>query len=220
MRRGVKTAPFARIGYGRCMVFDFRHKNVEGKWRSSGFRKGIDRDAAFASLERRTVPCPRAGTCLGPGTAGPRTGTCSPDPERRAHGVIVTRPKAVRPSTYAWAAAASASGKVRSISTCRLAVGHPPDQVADHRVDPRVLGEQRPAEVDAAQGVVLPPQRFGLDSRAGSGGDPDADQRPPVGERLDAVDEVLAADRVQDDVDAAAVGQLADLLDEALSRRS
>jgi hypothetical protein len=33
------------------MVFDFRHKNVEGKWKSSGHRKGLTRDAAFASLE-------------------------------------------------------------------------------------------------------------------------------------------------------------------------
>ena len=46
-------------------------------------------------------------------------------------------------------------------------------------------------------------------------GDADADERAAVGERADAVDEVLAADRVEHDVDAAAVGQLA-----ARARRS
>jgi hypothetical protein len=40
--------------------------------------------------------------------------------------------------------------------------------------------------------------------------------RPAVGERPDAVDQVLAADRVEDDVGAAAVGQLARALDEVL----
>ncbi len=40
------------------MVFDFRHKNIEGKWKSSGHRKGVDRDAAFASLEEKYGPMP------------------------------------------------------------------------------------------------------------------------------------------------------------------
>jgi hypothetical protein len=40
------------------MVFDFRHKDVEGKWRSSGHRKGLTRDAAFASLEQKNGPMP------------------------------------------------------------------------------------------------------------------------------------------------------------------
>jgi len=34
----------------------------------------------------------------------------------KRYGVITTRPKALRPSRYAWAAAASASGKELSIS--------------------------------------------------------------------------------------------------------
>ncbi|MFN8162564.1 MAG: hypothetical protein U0R26_01805 [Solirubrobacterales bacterium] len=40
------------------MVFDFRHKNVEGKWESSGHRKGATRDEAFASLEQKFGPKP------------------------------------------------------------------------------------------------------------------------------------------------------------------
>ena len=40
------------------MVFDFRHKAADGKWRSSGFRKGDTRDAAFASLEAKKGPLP------------------------------------------------------------------------------------------------------------------------------------------------------------------
>ena len=77
---------------------------------------------------------------------------------------------------------------------------HALDQVADHRVDPRVLGEHRSAQVDPAQRVLLCPQRRRLDLRARSAGDPDADERPPVGQRVDAVDQVLPADRVEHDV--------------------
>ncbi len=46
---------------------------------------------------------------------------------------------------------------------------------------------------------------------------PNADERPAVGERADAVDQVLAADRVEDHVSAAPVGQLARPLDEVLA---
>ncbi len=56
-QRGDGTAN-DRIVYRHRMVFDFRHKNVEGKWRSSGFRKGDTRDAAFASLEEKNGPMP------------------------------------------------------------------------------------------------------------------------------------------------------------------
>ena len=40
------------------MVYDFRHKDVTGHWKSSGHRKGVDRDAAFASLEAKIGPLP------------------------------------------------------------------------------------------------------------------------------------------------------------------
>jgi hypothetical protein len=40
------------------MVFDFRHKNVEGRWKASGHRKGLTRDAAFTSLEERNGRMP------------------------------------------------------------------------------------------------------------------------------------------------------------------
>jgi hypothetical protein len=40
------------------MVFDFRYKNSEGKWKSSGHRNGLDRDAAFAALEEKKGPMP------------------------------------------------------------------------------------------------------------------------------------------------------------------
>jgi hypothetical protein len=40
------------------MVFDFRHKTVAGQWKSSGHRKGLTRDAAFASLEDKNGPMP------------------------------------------------------------------------------------------------------------------------------------------------------------------
>ena len=40
------------------MVFDFRHKNDEGKWKASGHCKGETRDAAFATLERKNGGMP------------------------------------------------------------------------------------------------------------------------------------------------------------------
>lgn len=40
------------------MIFDFRYKNSEGKWKSSGHRKGETRDAAFAALETKNGPLP------------------------------------------------------------------------------------------------------------------------------------------------------------------
>jgi hypothetical protein len=35
------------------VVFDFRHKNDDGKWKASGHSKGETRDAAFDALERK-----------------------------------------------------------------------------------------------------------------------------------------------------------------------
>jgi hypothetical protein len=40
------------------MVFDFRHKDGDGKWKSSGHHKGLTQDAAFASLEEKVGPMP------------------------------------------------------------------------------------------------------------------------------------------------------------------
>jgi hypothetical protein len=40
------------------MVFDFRHKNIEGKWKASGHHKGLTRDAAFSSLEEKNGRMP------------------------------------------------------------------------------------------------------------------------------------------------------------------
>ena len=42
------------IGYGRGVIFDFRFKDDQGKWKSLGHRKGLTRDAAFASLQEKT----------------------------------------------------------------------------------------------------------------------------------------------------------------------
>jgi hypothetical protein len=33
------------------VIFDFRYRNAEGKWKAFGHRKGLNRDTAFASLE-------------------------------------------------------------------------------------------------------------------------------------------------------------------------
>lgn len=52
------TSGIGGIDYRRWMVFDFRHKNVAGQWKSSGHRKGDTRDAAFASLEAKNGPMP------------------------------------------------------------------------------------------------------------------------------------------------------------------
>jgi hypothetical protein len=41
-----------------AMVFDFRHKNVEGKWKASGHCKGSTRDAAFSALEQKNGGMP------------------------------------------------------------------------------------------------------------------------------------------------------------------
>jgi hypothetical protein len=40
------------------MVFDFRHKTVEGKWKASGHCKGPTRDAAFSALEQKNGGMP------------------------------------------------------------------------------------------------------------------------------------------------------------------
>lgn len=40
------------------MIFDFRHKDVEGHWHSSGHCKGPDRDAAFEILEQKSGGMP------------------------------------------------------------------------------------------------------------------------------------------------------------------
>jgi hypothetical protein len=53
-----KARRSGRIGTVLAMVFDFRHKNIEGKWKSSGHRKGDTRDAAFAALEAKVGPLP------------------------------------------------------------------------------------------------------------------------------------------------------------------
>lgn len=55
-----------------------------------------------------------------------------------------------------------------------------------------------------------------LDLGAGAGRHPDADERATVGKRTDAVDQVLAADRIEDHVCAAPVGQFARSFDEVL----
>jgi len=58
-RRPRTAAPQAAISVTViAMVFDFRHKNIEGKWKSSGHRKGDTRDAAFAALDAKTGPLP------------------------------------------------------------------------------------------------------------------------------------------------------------------
>ena len=41
-----------------AMVFDFRYKNVEGKWKASGHCKGSTRDAAFNALEQKNGGMP------------------------------------------------------------------------------------------------------------------------------------------------------------------
>lgn len=51
------------------VVFDFRYRNVEGKWKSSGPCKGLDRDAAFDSLDQK-----RGGMPAGRYMSRPRDG--------------------------------------------------------------------------------------------------------------------------------------------------
>ena len=40
------------------MVFDFRFKNVEGRWKASGHCKGTTRDVAFDTLEQKSGGMP------------------------------------------------------------------------------------------------------------------------------------------------------------------
>ena len=40
------------------MVFDFRYKNVEGRWKASGHCKGVTRDVAFDALEQKSGGMP------------------------------------------------------------------------------------------------------------------------------------------------------------------
>ncbi len=38
------------------MIYDFRYRNAQGKWKAFGHRKGLNRDAAFAALQARDGP--------------------------------------------------------------------------------------------------------------------------------------------------------------------
>lgn len=38
------------------MIYDFRYRNAQGKWKALGHRKGLSRGAAFTSLEKRNGP--------------------------------------------------------------------------------------------------------------------------------------------------------------------
>ena len=40
------------------VIFDFRYRDDEGKWRSSGYCKGVSRDAAFDVLEQKNGGMP------------------------------------------------------------------------------------------------------------------------------------------------------------------
>jgi hypothetical protein len=40
------------------MVFDFRHKDDQGRWKTIGHRKGLTRDAAFDSLGEKVGGMP------------------------------------------------------------------------------------------------------------------------------------------------------------------
>lgn len=42
------------MGYLERVIFDFRYRDAQGKWKSLGHRKGLTRDDAFASLEERS----------------------------------------------------------------------------------------------------------------------------------------------------------------------
>jgi hypothetical protein len=41
-----------------AMVFDFRYKGADGRWKSSGHSKGATRDAAFSALEQKNNGMP------------------------------------------------------------------------------------------------------------------------------------------------------------------
>src|SRR5439155_25514206 len=58
------------------------------------------------------------------------------------------------------------------------AVCHLLEQLGDHRVYAGILVEERPAQEDPAQRVVLQPEAFRLDLGAGSPGHSDADEGP------------------------------------------
>jgi hypothetical protein len=126
----------------------------------------------------------------------------------------MTRPNALRLSAYSCAAAASARGTsdrsapgVRRLR-CTRACRRSSDGCERTRTRSRRRGRRRSA--------LLRVQRPRLIAGAGPGVYPDADERPAVREHADAVDEVLAADRVDDD--AARAGQLAGAFHEAVGR--
>src|SRR5436305_253860 len=85
-------------------------------------------------------------------------------------------------------------------------------------MDARVLRQDRAAQEDATQRVVARPERTRLDRGSSATGDADAHERAAVRESFDAVDQVLAAYRVDHDVHAARFGQLLCALDEAVAR--
>ena len=119
---------------------------------------------------------------------------------------------------YACAAAASASGKVRSISTRISPSRHAEAGRRSSRGDAGTRSAARRRGRPRAGCCSAPTGPCASTLGAGAARHPHADQCPAVGERADAVLQRLAADRIEDHVRAAPVGQLARPFDEVLGR--
>ena len=131
---------------------------------------------------------------------------------------MTTRPNAFLPSRYCAPPPLRRAG--RSGRSRRAGRRSPTRPIRSPiSVDPRELGGQRRrGRPRAACCSWSSPQGLRLDRRPAATGDADADEGAPIRQRLDAVDQVLPADRVEHHVGAAAVRQLVHALDEALGR--
>ncbi len=101
----------------------------------------------------------------------------------------------------------------------QLAACYPLKHFADHGMDANVLCQDRAAEKDTVQRVVTRLQRPRLDLRTRTSGHTDTHERSPICEHTNTVDEVLATDRVENDLHPARVGQPIGALDETLGRK-
>ncbi len=112
---------------------------------------------------------------------------------------------------YAWAAAASASGKVRSTTTCRRPARDIVDMTLDHVVGTRV--EDLGTEEHAGDRLIAHAERAHVERLLVAAGAPDGDAPPAIGQALHAALQHLAAHGIDDEVDALAAGELAHPVD-------
>ena len=118
-------------------------------------------------------------------------------------GISTTRPNAARLSMYAWAAAASASGKRRSMIDLELALRQIREDPVEHGAHARGGERDLRAEEHAGERAVAGRERRRVDLHVAAARVSDRDRAAAVAETQQAALQGVAADRVDHEVHAA-----------------